>query len=271
MTGPRAGLGVRLAGTPSDSVEAVAACGTGDVVGAVLSLSRASATGDDAGYLDWHLHDHLPEQYRIAGLRHGARFVSTPACRAARLTADDELGPVDHVVSYLFAPPLAPALDAFFDLGAALRAAGRMPVGLPPVQLGGWSVEAMAAAPAAVVGAAVVPWRPSTGILLIIEHVQQRKEAAPGAASPGWAPLVSVPGVVGAWSLHGAPLHRRLADTSGLEALMVYLDGPPVDVLASAAPILRARWAAGQRVPRLVAPFHAVDPAAVDRYLPAAQ
>ena len=37
-----------------------------------------------AEYLDWHLHDHLPEQHRLPGLRHGQRWVSTPACRAAR-------------------------------------------------------------------------------------------------------------------------------------------------------------------------------------------
>ncbi|WP_426573720.1 hypothetical protein [Aquihabitans sp. McL0605] len=263
MVQPGSPPGASSAGRPSDGVDAIGACGAGDVVAAVLSLSEASSTGDDAGYLDWHLHDHLPEQHRLAGLRHGARFASTPECRAARLAEGGELDAVDHVVTYLFAPPVDVALDAFFALGAALRGAGRMPVSLPSVQVGAWWVDAAVASPAALVGAAVVPWRPATGILLVVEQV------AADAPAPGLAALVDVPGVAGAWSLRGSGSCRApLADTSGYEITLAYLDAPPPEVAERAAPVLRARWAQGSRTPVLAAPFHTVDPAAIGRFLP---
>src|SRR5436190_1209036 len=98
----------------------------------VVSLSARSPDGADAAYLAWHGLDHLPEQYSIESLVHGQRWVSTPACRAARAAGDDALEATDHIVQYLFAEPVAPAIDRFFALGAELREAGRMPLRLPP-------------------------------------------------------------------------------------------------------------------------------------------
>lgn len=243
----------------SDRVDAVTAHGTTDVRAAVVSLSARSPDGEDAAYLEWHGLDHLPEQHRIAGMRNGARWVSTPECRAARAAASPRYDEVDHVVCYLFAEPLAPALDTFFALGADLRGAGRMPRRLPSVELAGWERRGGRASPAALVGVDVLPWRPTRGAYLLIE-------AGP-AADPD--DLVDVPGVAGAWTFDGSgTLHDRLASTDGLHLTIAYLEHTPSEVALRLAEVLRDRWAPGVIQPLLAAPFVTVVPWAWDAAVP---
>jgi hypothetical protein len=213
----------------------VLAFGRTDVVAMAMSLSARATDGRDEDYLRWHLLDHLPEQYRIPGVRHGARWVSTPRCRAARIAQDDRYDAVDHVTTYLFAEPLTESLDAFCELGRTLREAGRLPVSLPAIELGGYRLAARGADEAVRLGADVLPWRPHRGILLLIE----RSDAEPVVAD-----LLSIAGVSGAWAYRGeADLFRgRFADTGGVVATMCYLDADPVEVAAAARVVLSQRW-----------------------------
>jgi hypothetical protein len=118
----------QLAGRTSDEVPAILDSGRGDVAAGVFSMSARSPTGEDARYIEWHLLDHLPEQYRIDGIRHGVRWVSTPACREARALKRGRLDAVDHVVNYLVASPVRRSLDRAYDLMVALDGVDRMPV-----------------------------------------------------------------------------------------------------------------------------------------------
>lgn len=217
-------------------------------------MSARSATGDDAAYLEWHALDHLPEQYSIPALVHGQRWVSTPACRNARLAGGERLGATDHVVQYLFAAADAATLDRFFALGAELRAAGRMPVALPPVELGAYEVVERVAADHALVRAEVLPWRPARGVYLVVEEGEGGDLAA----------LAGVPGVAGCWRFRGGRFHERLADTTGLGLSVCWLDGDPVETAARLAPVLAPR--AGRLL--LAAPFEALVPWSWDRALP---
>src|SRR6478735_4605296 len=90
---------------PSDSAPSVLDVGRGDVRFAVVSMSKRSADGDDAGYLRWHVLDHLPEQHRIDGMRNGTRWFSNGACRSARAASEAPYADVDHIVAYLFGGP----------------------------------------------------------------------------------------------------------------------------------------------------------------------
>ena len=248
---------IELEGTPSDDLPAVLATGTTDVNIAVVSMSERAEDGDDAGYIEWHSLDHRPEQYRLPGLRRALRIVSTPECRAARAASAPMFDAVDHVMTYLFAD--AAALPAFFDLGAALGAGGRMPVRLPKVQLGGWTRAGGVAAARAVAGIDVLPWRPARGVYLVVEQ---------GEAVPPHD-LVEVPGVAGAWSYEGSgTLHRRLDGTTGLRLVQCFLDDDPVAVAARLGPVLRQRWSAGGVEPLLAAPFHTLVPFDWGRHLP---
>lgn len=251
---------------PSDVEPAIAGYGDGDVAASVVSMSRRHPEGHDAEYLTWHVHDHLPEQYRLAGLRLGQRWVSTPGCRGARAVSEPPFDAVDHVVQYLFAEPVDAALDRFFPLGGSLRRIGRMPMLLSRVQVGGWTLERTIAAPRVLVGAAVLPWRPTSGVYVLIE----RRELGPGEGGVDWLePLVAVGGVAGVWCWSGAaPRHERLDSTEGLAMTVCYLDDEPVPVAAALAPVLEARWADRAVVPLLAAPFELVVPADVGRHLP---
>jgi hypothetical protein len=247
-----------VAGASSDDVPAILEHGRADVRVAVLSMSARSPTGDDAAYLEWHALDHLPEQHRIAGVRLGTRWVSTPRCRAARAASEGRFDEVDHVVQYLFAEPVAAALDSFFELGAALRLAGRMPLRLPPVELGAYGLAATASAPRVLVGADVLPWRPCRGAYLLLED---------GGSSP--AELLDIDGVAGFWSYEGGPpRHAGLADTGGRRLTVCYLDDDPASTAARVGEVLRKRWAGAGPSPLLAAPFELLTPWEWDRALP---
>jgi hypothetical protein len=242
----------------------------GDVRLCVVSMSARAPDGGDAAYLEWHALDHLPEQFRIPGVVHGQRWVSTPACRAARparAATGARFDATEHVVQYLFADPVAASLDRFFALGAELRAAGRMPALLPSVELGGYEVVARAAAPRALVTAEVLPWRPGRGAYLLLDEPDGADgvdgvDGVDGLGDTGR--LCDVEGVAGVWQYRGGVFHPRLADTSGLRLTVCYLDGDPV--------------AAGRRIGQVVesldrgvlfaAPFEAVVPWAWERHLP---
>lgn len=246
-------------GTPSDQVPDVLRHGRTDVRAAVVSMSARSPEGDDARYLEWHGLDHLPEQHRIAGVRAGTRWVSTPACRSARAAGVGHFDEVDHVVSYLMADPLPATLDTFFALGADLRLSGRMPVRLPAIELGGYRLTDTTAAARVLVGADVLPWRPTLGAYLLLEE---------GPAVDGSA-LLDVAGVAGAWQLTGTDsLHARLAPTAGRTLTLCFLDDDPVATAGRLGEVVRARWRSGAVVPLLAAPFVTVVPRAWDRALP---
>jgi hypothetical protein len=251
---------------PSDDDPAIAATGTGDVAFSVVSMSERHAEGRDHEYLDWHLTDHLPEQHRLAGLRRGQRWVSTPACRSARAASEPALDGVDHLVQYLFAEPVEPALDQFFSLGAALHGAGRMPIALPRVQVGGWDLVGALAARRALVGEAVLPWLPSPGVYVVVEEVA---DIPASDLADGLDALVSVPGVAGVWWWSGSSSrHERLDPNDDLALTICYLDEPPVEVAAALVPTLEQRWSAGGWSALLAAPFTAVDPHRRGDHLP---
>ena len=225
-----------------------------DVRLCVLSLSARSPEGSDAAYLEWHLLDHLPEQYGIDALQHGQRWVSTPACRAARPAGgDDALAAADHVVQYLFAEPTGPALDRFFALGGELHGAGRMPLRLPPVELGAYELVHRRTSASALVDPRVLPWRPCRGAYLVIEQ---------GAGDDDGDELCDLDGVAGTWRYRGGTFHDRLADTSGRHLTVCYLDGDPVEVAARLGDALAGRHLL------LAAPFVSVVPWDWERSLP---
>lgn len=243
-------------GTPTDELPEVLATGTIDVGTVFVSMSARDADGRDAEYIAWHSLDHRPEQYRLTGIRHSQRLVSTPECRAARAVSTPRFDAVDHVMTYFFADP-AP-LPSFAALGGALGRGGRMPMRLPSVELGVFDLAGRVAAPRVGAGADVIPWRPARGVYVIAEE---------GSASP--AGLVDVPGVAGIWWHHGvvgAPPFET--DHRGQQLTYCYLDDDPVEVAGRLREPLARRWSDGDVTPLLAASFHTIVPHEWDRFLP---
>ncbi|MGO9932575.1 MAG: hypothetical protein ACLPV8_12280 [Steroidobacteraceae bacterium] len=243
-----------LSGTASDELPQVLAAGATDVELIFTSMSAREPRGRDAEYLEWHSLDHRPEQYRVAGLRHSMRVVSTPACRAARACSDSRYAAVDHVMTYFFAA--GAALDQFSALSAALSG-DRRPFRLPSVDANYFSLAGKVAARRAMAGADVIPWRPARGVYLLVEQ---------GLSSP--SSLAEVAGVAGIWWLDGGRPIAGFPDTSGLRLTYCFLDGEPVETAERLRATLEQRWRAGSVVPLLAAPFHTLVPFEWARYLP---
>lgn len=246
-----------LQGTPSDQVREIVATGETDVTFAFISLSAREPSRRDAEYIAWHSLDHRPEQHRLSRLRSSLRLVSTPECRAARAASTAAYDAVDHVMTYLFTGQ--EGLDGFNALGAALHGAGRMPLRLPSIGYLTAELAGKTAAPVAVAGADVLPWRPVLGVYLVIEE---------GHASP--EPLVEETGVAGAWWYRGglAPAPYQ-SDGRGLQITYCYLDCDPVEVAERLKRRLEHRWASGVGARGLLAaPFYATVPFDWERHLP---
>lgn len=251
-------------GTPSDQLPDVLALADGDVKAVFVSLSARHTDRRDAEYLEWHTLDHRAEQHRLPGLRGSMRFVSTPEGRSARAAADSRYEATDHVMVYLFADQ-AP-MDAFYGLGEELFKAGRMQHRLPAVEGDFYLVQGKTAAPRAVAGADVLPWRPARGLYLLVEL---------GAASPDH--LVEIDGIAGVWwaATDSEKIQSRAwfgSLTSAAEGVkqisLCFIDGDPIDVAQRIQPVLEERWAEGVVESLIAAPFHTVVPYEWDRHLP---
>ncbi len=247
---------MHLTGIPSDQLPRVLETGLTDVKIAFISLSAREPEGRDAEYVEWHSLDHRPEQHRLAGLRNSLRLVSTAGCRAVRAASEEKYDAVDHVMTYLLTgfEPLGP----FSDLGAALNDAGRMPLRLPTVEFMTADLVGKVAAPIAVAGADVIPWRPAQGVYLLIERGHVSADA-----------LATIPGVAGVWSYHGnlapAPFST---DARGLQITYCYLDDDPVSTGERIGNEVRRRWDSEGSAGLLAAPFYSVVPFDWTRHLP---
>ena len=246
---------MELTGAASDDLPQVLASGATDVRLMFVSMSAREPNGRDAEYLEWHSLDHRPEQYRIAGIRHSIRLVSTPACRAARACSDPRYDAVDHVMTYWFAD--GAALDQFQALSAAL-VGDRRPLRLPSVASGYFRLAGKVAARRAIAGADVIPWRPARGVYLIVEQ---------GARSP--ADLVDIAGVAGIWWHEGgASPAPGFPNNAGMQVTYCFLDDDPIEVAQRLRQPLEQRWAGGEVVALLAAPFQTLVPFDWKRYLP---
>ncbi|HEX7819538.1 MAG TPA: hypothetical protein VF463_02845 [Sphingobium sp.] len=247
---------MKLEGTPSKQLPDVLATGASDVGFAFISLSGRETDGRDAEYIEWHSLDHRPEQYRLSEVRNSLRLVSTPECRAKRLVCESGFEAVDHVMTYLFTDPVG--IPGFYKLGHALGEGGRMPLRLPSIGYLTGTLAGKVAAPGAVAGADVIPWRPAMGVYLLIEEGHLAAD-----------PLVEVEGVAGAWWYHGglAPSPFE-GNHKGRQMTYVYLDADPVLTADRLRPVLEERWQSGAIKPLFAAPFFAVIPYEWNRYLP---
>jgi hypothetical protein len=245
----------RLGGPPSDLLPDVLATGSTDVTIVFVSMSARQPEGRDEEYLEWHSLDHRPEQHRLAGLRQSLRLVSTPACRSLRAASTPRYDAVDHVMTYFFTG--AEALRPFQALSDAIPTE-RRPLALPNVEFGVFDLAGKLAAPDAVSGADVLPWRPARGAFLLLEQ---------GSAPPG--AMIDVDGVAGVWWHAGAavddPIH---VDRRGLQLSYLFLDDDPIDVARRLVAPLAERWKNEGVAPLLAAPFYAVVPFEWGSYLP---
>lgn len=258
----------RFPGVGSDDDAAIRAIGPSDAGAGFFGFYGRHAEGRDAEYIRWHVFDHLPEQFRVPGLRHGQRWVATPACRAARRAQEPPFDQVVHTHYYLFAEPAAESIQVFTALGAALDAARRRPFHVPFLQLGYYDVGEKLRNPRGNLSAEVLPWRPAFGVYVLVERkgANEAERAADAAAREA---LVKLDGVAGAWRFEGPTRNLGGLEARPDQAVTVfYLYEDPVVMAGPIGEALERHWAATGRRARLAGPYYVVRPLEWDRYLP---
>jgi len=167
--------------------------------------------GQHRGYNEWHLLDHMPEQFKLEGLHWGQRWVATPELIERRLFSQGDLAASQYVTLYLITEPVAKALEEFDSLGRTRYAEGRFFKARRSHLSGPFTLRKTYAAPRMAIDADAIPYRPNRGVFVT---AQDRAEASTEAAldeARQWydqvhiPDLLSVRGVAGCWWFEATP------------------------------------------------------------------
>ena len=217
-----------------------------------FSFTEVTDPKAHAAYNEWHQLDHLPEQYSLAGIVHGQRWVSTPACRAARVVNGPAQDPIHYVTCYLMTEPIDRTLDDFFALGGELRRLDRFFEARHAHLTGPFLVADAVAAPRVRVSAEAVPFRPNRGVYVLVEELAAGREAADT--------LLADAGVAGVWTFATNPdVTSRRWSAGARRITMAWLDDDPLAVAARLSPLMTERSGV-----ELAGPFETITPWAWD-------
>jgi hypothetical protein len=217
-----------------------------------FSFTEITDPGEHHSYNEWHQLDHMPEQYPLAGVAFGQRWVSTPACRAARLVSEPPLDAIHYMTLYLMTEPVDATLREFMQLGRDLHAAGRFHLHRRARLSGPFPFRAARAAPRVLVSPEAVPYRPNLGISVEVEEIAAGDDPADEERirSAHLGALCAQPGVAGAWWF--ADGDRRVT--------VAWLDRPPLEVYDYLARVVERRRAESTGRTVFAGPLEAITP-----------
>ncbi len=231
-----------------------------------FSFSRVTDSGDHRAYNEWHQLDHMPEQYGIPGVVLGERWVSTPACRKARVFDAAALAASDYLTLYLMSEPVDETVKSFFELGKSLARAGRFYEHRRSLLSGPFRVRARRAAPRTLVSDQAVPFRPNLGVFAIVERA--REPSASDGSQGGTAAeseltrierLLDQTGVAGVWSFSPLGTDPRGSGAGELDLTICYLDEPPLEISRDLGETVRDLWGTSPHL-AFAGPFEAIVP-----------
>jgi hypothetical protein len=156
-----------------------------------FSFTEITDAAEHNSYNEWHQFDHMPEQFPLPGIAWGQRWVSTPACRAARVVSGPRLDPIHYVTLYLMTEPIDETLTSFMAWGRELARRGRFHQHRRALLSGPFDLVDMAVAPRVSISRAAVPYRPHHGVYVQVDE---------GRHPAGLGGLCELDGVAGAWS-----------------------------------------------------------------------
>jgi len=210
-----------------------------------FSFTEITDPNEHHSYNEWHQLDHMPEQYPLDGIAFGQRWVSTPACRAARAVSEAPLDPIHYMTLYLMTEPVDRTLREFMQLGRDLHDVGRFHLHRRARLSGPFPFRGSAVAPRVLISPEAVPYRPNLGVYVEVEEIG-------GAVDPRahLDALCSTPGVAGAWSF--ADDERRV--------IVTWLDGPPLELCEPLAPIVARRRAESPGRTVFAGPLETITP-----------
>jgi hypothetical protein len=178
-----------------------------------FSFTEITDAAEHRSYNEWHQFDHMPEQFPLPGIAWGQRWVSTPACRAARAVSGPRLDPIHYVTLYLVTEPVDETLTSFVAWGRELARRGRFHQHRRALLSGPFDLIDMAVAPRVLISRAAVPYRPHQGVYVRVDEGLNRVDVRA---------LCELEGVAGAWGF----------GTDDYSITVAWLDAPPLEVAA---------------------------------------
>ncbi|MBV9411875.1 MAG: hypothetical protein JO148_09775 [Acidimicrobiia bacterium] len=188
------------------------------------------------GYNEWHLFDHMPEQFKLEGLHWGQRWVATPELMKRRLFAADDLTRTQYVTLYLMTEPVQQALDDFYALGRELHKKDRWFDARKSHLSGPFDLVHTYVSPRLAFDADAVPYRPNRGIFVTAQDAidgPALEEAQQWYDQVHIPELLNVRGVAGCWWFENA---------DGRTIRVYWLDDDPnefIDDLKSKTPVMQ--------------------------------
>lgn len=173
--------------------------------------------GEHQSYNEWHLFDHMPEQFPLPGIVWGQRWVLTPALRESS-RAETPLDRVHYVTLYLLAEPVEQTIADFFELAKELRGQERFHLHRTSHLAGPLAVRECVAAPGALVSGEAIPYRPHRGV-----HVRVERDGSDASVESFVEASVEVDGVAGVWTF--ASTDASPPELRGVTATWCWLDG----------------------------------------------
>jgi hypothetical protein len=143
-------------------------------------------------------------------------------------------------------------------LGAQLATVGRFPERRPSLQTRLLALTDAHVAASALVSAAVVPFRPHRGIVLLVEHpTGDTAEWHKWVETDHRPALLDTTGVAGCWSFASNPDWKVLPSGEGEAQLVtvIYLDAEPLKTTEALRPLIEGRWTSGAVRPTYAAPL----------------
>lgn len=200
-----------------------------------VSFTEVTSAGSHRDYNIWHELDHMPEQMPIPGIRFGRRWVCTPRCRAERAVETEPLGESHYFTLYLMADPIGPTLDRFSELARELHRLDRFyPHRLSHLS-GPYRVLSAEAAPRVLVSPAAVPYRPGTGVYVVVESLDGAPDAVPDAPDP--EPYLAADGVAGVWAFGPPDFDTGPFTSPPVRITTCFLDGDVHAAASSLGPV----------------------------------
>ena len=231
-----------------------------------FSFTEVTDPAEHHAYNEWHQLDHLPEQFPLPGIVYGQRWVSTPACRAARAVSETMLDPIHYLTCYLMAEPIEQTIEEFFDLGARLHELDRFHRHRRAHLTGPFRIHNSLAAPRVLVSAAAVPFRAHRGLYVVVEEPRESDgfaEVERELVAEHESAMLDVVGVAGVWTF-ATPIDMtsRRWSPGARRITVCWLDDDPLAVAARLAPIEvdhRERFDSISRV-IFAGPFETITP-----------
>jgi hypothetical protein len=235
-----------------------------------VSFAEIVDAGSHRAYNEWHQLDHRPENLALDGVRHGERWVRTPACAATSVVADERLSGTHYVNIYWFREPWHRSFAEWQELAERSYRWGRRPEIAYTARplMGLFRTVRGLAAPRVLVSPDALAFRPARAVHLSLYRFEQSHSASTHrylahVESRRLPELLSLDGVAGAWSFSsisttldpswGPRAGSATFDPSGSDAglfraELVFIDGMPEETQRRIAAVPAGPDEAGEEI-----------------------